>query len=213
MNRDAQPVDLSIENSGLSSITTSNLLNKNSWEILIESTDLFFKSLKLGRVRGVISIIGVPNSGNQDESEYIQLTQELIKRDILVTISSNETVVVNNSGSIGPDVFQSAGDGLAEFCNFIGIQPVLYIDSTINKSNILDFYNGLAQHAAVETLDLPTATIAPIRYQEQTEGYGTIFTMESDPAKTADLIDEYIHDKRLGIQWCDRCGGRFSPFS
>jgi hypothetical protein len=32
MNRDAQSVDLPTENSGLSSITTSNLLNKNSYQ-------------------------------------------------------------------------------------------------------------------------------------------------------------------------------------
>ena len=213
MNRDAQSVDLPTENSGLSSITTSNLLNNNSWETLIESADLFFKSLTLGRVRGVVSIIDVPHPGIKDDSAYIQLINELITRDILVTISSRETVDINKAGMIGPDFFKSAGDGLAEFCDFIGIQPVLYIDSTIDKSDILDFYNGLAQHAAVETLDLPTAAIAPGRYQERIETPGTIFTMEDDPAKTADLIDEHIHNKRLGVQWCDRCGGRFSPFS
>ncbi|BBO86419.1 hypothetical protein DSCO28_69850 [Desulfosarcina ovata subsp. sediminis] len=213
MNSDGQSVDLSTENSESSSITTLNLLNNDFWETLNESADLFFKSLKLGRVRGVVSIVDFPNSGSKDNSEYLQLIQELINRDIMVTISSGETVGINMAGMIGPDFFQRAGDGIAEFCNFIGILPVLYIGSTIDKSDILDFYNGLAQHAAVEKINLPTAAIAPGRYQEQIESPGTVFTMEDGPAKTVDLIDAHIHDKRLGIQWCDRCGGRFSPFS
>lgn len=59
MNTDVQSADLSTENSGLSSITTSNPLDKNFWEILVESADLFFKSLKPGRVRGVINVFDV----------------------------------------------------------------------------------------------------------------------------------------------------------
>ena len=213
MNRNVPSIDLSTENKGLSSIATSKLLTKNAWETLSESTDLFFKSLKLGRVRGVVSIVGFTNSGTQNDSEQLQLIRELIKRDILVTISSGEAVDINRAGMIGLDLFQSAGDGLAEFCDFIGIKPILNIDRTIDKSDILDFYNGLAQRAAVETSDLPTAAIAPGRYLEEAECPGTIFTMEDDPTTTADLVDEYIHDKRLNVQWCDRCGGCFSPFS
>jgi hydroxylamine reductase (hybrid-cluster protein) len=213
MTRDAQSIDLSTENSRLSSITASTLLNKNYWETLSESTDLFFKSLKLGMVRGVVSIVDVPTSGRKDDSGHMQLAQELIRRDILVTISPCETGGINPAELADPDLCQTAGDGLAEFCEYIGIQPVLHIDGSINETDVLGFYNGLARHAAVEASALPAATIALCRQPSQAERSGTLFIMEDDPAKRADLIDEHIHNKRLGVQWCDRCGCHFSPFS
>jgi hydroxylamine reductase (hybrid-cluster protein) len=213
MNRDVQSVDFSTENGGPSSIINSNLLNKNSWEIIRESIDLFFKSLKLGRVRGVAGVVDFPTSGSGNDSGYIQLAQELINRDILVIISGCGNVDMNRAGMTGADFFQKAGDGLAEFCEFIGIHPVLYTDSAIAGSDILDLYNGLAQHAEVAVSDLPAAAITQGRYPVQTGSSGTFFTMEDDPVKTADLVDEHIHYKRLGIQWCDRCDCRFSPFS
>lgn len=212
MSRDAQPLDLSTENSRLSSITASTLLNKDCWETLSESTDLFLKSLKLGMVRGVVSIVDVPAAGCKDDSGYMQLAQELIRRDILVIISPCGTAGMNPAQA-DPDLFQSAGDGLSELCDFIGIRPVLYIDGTLDQADVLDFYNGLARHAAVETSELPAATIALRRQPAQAERPGTVFIMEDDPVRGADLVDGQIHDKRLGLQWCDRCGCHFSPFS
>ncbi len=212
MNKNVQTA-LSTENSGLSPNTTPNVLDTTSWETLNDSIDMFVKLLKFGRVRGVVSIVDPPNSGSKDDSAHIQLTQELINRDILVTIFRSETENLSKAEMTGANVFKKAGDGLAEFCDFIGIQPVLYIDSTLDNPDILEFYNDLAQRAAVEAVDLPAAAIAPGRHQIQSETFGAVFTMEDAPEKTADLIDKHIHDKRTGVQWCDRCGGCFSPFS
>lgn len=213
MNRDVQSADLATENRGLSSTAASSLLSTKYWEILSESTELCFKSLKLGRVRGVVSLSDFPGSGSKDDSAFTKIVQELINRDILVTIFNCETVATGKTGVAGSDFFQNTGDGLAEFCDFIGIEPVLYVEETIDKPEIIDFYNRLAQRAAVITSDLPVAVIAPVRGLVQAESFATVFTMEEDPVKTVDLVDKYIHDKRMGVQWCDRCGGRFSPFS
>lgn len=212
MNKEVQsPEQLSdiIEESLISFPTP---LTQNSWAALGQSLDLFFKSLKFGRVRGVVDIIDDPNHRLRDGSEYIQLIRELIQHDILITISGCKTVEGSLVGMIDPNLFQYAGNGLSEFCDFIGVQPVLYIDR-IDEPEIVNFYNEIAQRAEVKLLDLPVATIAPDRHQEQKKSSGSIFTMEKGPVNTADQINAQIHEKRLAMNWCDRCGGNFSAFS
>ena len=183
----------------------STALNENSWAALSQSLDLFSKSLKLGRVRGVVDIIiDTPN-----HSDYIQLIRELIQNDILVTISGSKTEEIGSVGIMDSDLFQHAEEGLSEFCGFIGVQPVLEIGRT-DESEIVNFYNEVAQRADVKIEDLPVAQVAS---QEQTGMLKNIFTMEKNPVDTAELINAQIHEKRLALNWCDRCSGAFSPFS
>jgi len=191
----------------------SIILNQDSWAALAQSQDLFFKSLKLGRVRGVVDIIiDTPEHAHRDDSNYIQLIRELIQHDILVTISGCKTAESELLGMIDPELFQHAEEGLSEFCGFIGVQPILHIDR-IDEPQIVDFYNEVAQRADVKVLDLPLAKVAPEAYQDQAGRLGNIFTMEESPEYTADLINAQIHQKRLALNWCDRCSGAFSPFS
>ncbi len=212
MNRDVQTSDHFTENTGLSSNSTQIPLDNTSWETLSGSTEIFCKLLKFGRVRGVVSVLGLPDSKSKDATEFVQLVQELINRDILVTIFSYGATEGGATHTIASDLFQHTGDGLAEFCDFIGIEPVLQIEGATDSPDIREFYTTLSLRAAVETTDLPTASVATGGSQ-QTESLGLVFTMEDGPVKTADRIDKYIHDKRVGVQWCDRCGGCFSPFS
>lgn len=187
-------------------LSTSTPAAQNSWATLSQSLDLFFKSLTFGRVRGIVEIIAPPNSDHKDGCGYNQLVRELIQHDILVAISGNRTADTN------PELSQYAGDGLSEFCNFTGVQPVLYIDR-IDAPETIEFYNKMAQRAEVEIFDLPVVTVAPSGQPEQTGNFGNIFTMGEDTGNTADLINAQIHEKRLALDWCDRCGGAFSPFS
>lgn len=213
MNRDVQPVALFTENSGLSSVANSSLLNKNCLEKLNQSSELFYKSLKLGRIRGVVGIADFQNFRDRDDAGYIQFIQELINRDILVTVFRFDTNDLSNIGISDWDIFQNAGDGLAEFCEFIGINPVLEIADSAEKQDVLDFYHAMAKLSEVGTVDFPVVEVLTDSLSEQYEGVGKIFMLEGNFAEAVELVDAYIHDKRLGVQWCDRCGGRFSPFS
>ena len=213
MNKTVQSAEQCPEVSGRFSFAPLNLSAQDFRDTLSRSSDLFFKSLKLGRVRGLVGIVNAPNAEHAKDSGYIQLTRELIRRDILMIISSTNTFEINETGRTGSGLFENAGDGLAEFCDFIGIQPVQYIDGRINISELYDVCHGLAVHEAVALSDLPAAAVAPEDYQEQAGSPCQVFTMTDNPETTADLIDGYIHDKRLSLGWCDRCGGCFSPFS
>ena len=208
MNKETHQSDQTSDIIEKSILSTS--LNENSWAALSQSQDLFSKSLKLGRVRGVVDIIiDTPGQSGRDASEYIQLIRELIQNDILVTISGSKTSESSLLGMMDTDLFQHAEEGLSEFCGFIGVQPVLEI-AGIDESEIVNFYNEAAQRADVKIEDLPVAQVAP---QGQTGQLKNIFAMGKNPMDTAELINAQIHEKRLALNWCDRCSGAFSPFS
>lgn len=177
-----------------------------------ESVDIFTQSLNFGRVRGIVAIASCSKSEKRG-SDYLQLVQELINRDILVITSGCAAAKMQEAAQIGPNNFRWAGDGLAEFCEFINIQPVFYAGSFADNSDVADFYNKLAQDIDAKIEDLPIAVIMSQDYSKKRKVPGTLFSMEEDPVKTADAVDLYIHNKRLELQWCDRCGTNFSPFS
>lgn len=213
MNGALQSGGISTERCGLSPLAPPTLFNKNSWAMLRESIDLFFKSLTFGRVRGIARIVDFPNAGSGNDLRELQLIRELIGRDILVTVSGFEPMDISKTEITGPDLLHSAGDGISELCDFIGINPVLHISDAGDSADSLKFYTELAQRAAAALSELPFAVISSGPHGDQTERVGTFFTMGKDPLETADAVDTDIHNKRLGVSWCDRCGGRFSPFS
>lgn len=201
MNKEAVPSNHFDEISEQASMTGSTLMSENPLTIVNQSLDLFFKSLKLGRVRGLVDIIS-----DSDDLTVLPMIRQLVQRDILVSLSGNRADLAL------ADLFESVGDGLAEFCNFIGVDPVLQIDLSDNPE-ILNFYNEIVQHEQVNISDLPIAVVAPGRYREQAESSDAILTVGEIVENTPNRIDMHIHEKRLALGWCDRCGGCFSPFS
>lgn len=212
MSRDVQPVVLSNEKE-MSPVNTSNLLNNNIWETFTDSADVLVKSLKLGRVRGIVDIVNFPDFKSQGYSDYVVLIQDLVSRDILVTVSGFENSEMDTAGIMESDLSEQADEGLVEFCNFIGIQPILYIPRDTEQAAITAFYNDLSLNAGIQSTELPVAAITYGEFKAPSETFCKTFKMENSPVETADVIDHHIHDKRTEVQWCDRCGGRFSPFS
>lgn len=213
MNKEVLSSDHSPGADCLSSTLDLHLSARDVLQTLSDNASLFFKSLTLGRVRGVVNLIlSVPAQSSTDQA-YVQLIAELIKRDILVTIAPLRAADLDAPIFSTPEIFEHTGDGLEEFCGFTGITPVLYLFDTPGRFQMSDFYNQIIRQAEIDPAQMPVAELIADGNQEQALGFGTLFTMEDDPEKTADLIDRHIHEKRLAVQWCDRCGGCFSPFS
>jgi len=207
------------EQNGAASIATVKFWDTNYWAALSRSSDLLMKSLQVGRLRGIVSIVDFPDSTTKTQSGYLRLAQELLQRDILLAVSGRAAEELENTEMCGSESFGWADAGLSEFCHFIGIEPVIY--AALENTSVLDFYRGLGDTLSAQSGDLPVAAITeyspssqiPAELVSLKKVYGTIFALEEDPIKTADLVDEHIHNKRLGLGWSDRCGTRFSPFS
>lgn len=131
-----------------------------------------FKALKAGRIRGVVGIVGCNNPKLKHDHVHVHLAKELIKRDILVVVVLGcATVAMGKAGLMMPAAREMAGSGLAEVCEALGIPPVLHVGSCVDNSRILHLCSVLANHAGVDSSDLPVAASAPEWYSEKGCGH------------------------------------------
>jgi len=210
MNGSIQTRDAMNQSGELPQLAAPNRFDKNFLEILDNSTDIFSKSMKLGRVRGIVCLCDPASFGAKDHGELMRVARELINRDILVILPGGNA---GEDGMMPTEFFQDTGDGLAEFCDFIGIAPVVRLGLEADAQPLADFYGRLAAACGIAPTDLPTAAVAGLPFADHDDRLGSLFTLAGNAQETADLVDRSIHDKRERIEWCDRCGGHFSPFS
>jgi len=185
-------------------------VDEDAWGEYLEAADIFVKALKLGRLRGVVGIFA-HDSHTVADSIYVRLARELIQRDILVVASGCVVETMRQAGLTGPGAAELAGDGLAEFCDNLEIRPVLEIGTWNNLERFQDFCSLLAQNAGTKSNDLPVTALVQEYGHETREAVGlydvagsVVLFIDANPGKIADLAEEYIHEKRLEMAWCDR---------
>jgi len=185
-------------------------VEQDVWDGYLEAVDIFGKALKLGRLRGVVGIFAHDNHTVAD-SIYVRLVRELLQRDILVVVSGCVVETMGQVGLTGPGAVELAGDGLAEFCDNLEIRPVLEMGNWDNLARFQDFCSLLARNVGTNGNDLPVAALVQEDGQETREAVGlydvagsVVLLIDANPGKIADLAEEYIHEKRLAMAWCDR---------
>jgi len=204
---DASTKDRSSEKTQQCDFCSEKMLYDNaSWKTCAESSDVISKLLAFGRLRGVVNIVGC--KAIDLKQDYIQLAGELIKRDFLVATSGCVAVDMEKAGLMGEGAFKWAGEGLSELCDYLGIAPSFYMGSCKKNLEMQKFYKLLADREGVNAGDLPMAVVTLQQHPEQSViadlHDGTFFYMEKDPVTTIDVIDLHIHNKRIGLEWCDR---------
>jgi len=131
-----------------------------------------------GRIFGVAGIIGC-NNPKQTADEYATvLTKELIKRNILVLQTGCAAIAAGKAGFLKPEFsLETAGEGLREVCEAVGIPPVLHLGSCVDNSRILEaateivFTGGLGDSIA----GLPAVGVAPEWMSEKAVAIGCYF--------------------------------------
>ena len=102
----------------------------------------------------------------------MELTKELIKRDILVLDTGCANVANGKAGLKMPAAASLAGPGLSEVCRALGIPPVLHVGSCVDNSRVLHLCGLLAKALGVDISDLPVAAAAPEWYSEKAATIG-----------------------------------------
>ncbi|WP_309400056.1 hypothetical protein [Cerasicoccus maritimus] len=181
------------------------------WQACREYSAVFFKSLQFGRVRGIVTLAACQESDPAQTAALVEMTQELLKRDILVAVSGCTAEAFDAIGMMGEGAFDYAGEGLAEVCDFIGITPVIRMGGSVDHADVMEFYYLLAKHVGASLKDLPLAALATNAVQEnnallnQLQGiYGSVARLSGDAMASADRLDELVHEKRLSLGWSDR---------
>lgn len=131
-----------------------------------------------GKIKGVVALANCSTlrNGPQD-SMTINLTKELIKRDILVVSGGCGNHALEVAGLCTVDAAnEMAGEGLKEVCNLLKIPPVLSFGTCTDTGRISMLVTALADHLDVDVADLPIAVTAP-EWMEQKATIDGIFAL------------------------------------
>jgi len=130
------------------------------------------EAIKDGTVRGAVGVVGCNNPKLKQDHVHVNLTRELIKRDILVLVTGCATGAVGKAGLLLPEAAGEAGPGLSGLCRALGIPPVLHVGSCVDNSRIIQLCAVLAKALSVDIDALPVAASAPEWYSEKAAAIG-----------------------------------------
>jgi len=130
-------------------------------------------AIKAGKVRGAVGIVGCNNPKYKHDHCNVNLTRELIKKDILVIVTGCVTTAAGKAGLLVPEAIELAGPGLKEICGGLGIPPVIHMGSCVDNARILQLAALLANEIGVSISDLPLAASSPEWYSEKAATIGT----------------------------------------
>ncbi|QGU94037.1 anaerobic carbon-monoxide dehydrogenase catalytic subunit [Clostridium bovifaecis] len=131
-----------------------------------------------GKIKGVVALANCSTlrNGPQDWNT-VNLTKELIKKDILVVAGGCGNHALEVAGLCTLEAANDiAGEGLKEVCNLLKIPPVLSFGTCTDTGRISMLVTALADHLNVDVSDLPIAVTAP-EWMEQKATIDGIFAV------------------------------------
>ena len=131
-----------------------------------------------GKIRGIAAIVGCTNPKVQMDYTHIELSKELIKRDILVLTTGCATVACGKHALLHPkDALKLAGPGLREVCEAVGIPPILACGSCVDNSRLLVAASEIIAEGGLgeDLSDLPLAGACLESVTEKATAIGQYF--------------------------------------
>jgi hypothetical protein len=114
---------------------------------------------------------------------------------------------------LGPEALESAGPGLREVCEAIGIPPVLHLGSCVDNTRILTVASQMATEGGLgeDIGDLPAVGLAPEWMSEKALSIGTYFVASGvyvifgtkNPVSGSEEIQRLISEG-----WEEKVGGK-----
>ena len=117
-----------------------------------------------GRIRGVAAIVGCTNPRIQHDSHHVAITEELLKRDVLVVETGCSAIASAKMGFLlGDAALDRVGPGIREVCETVGIPPVLHMGSCVDNTRILTVLTQMVEEGGLgdDIDELPAVGLAP----------------------------------------------------
>ncbi len=115
-----------------------------------------------GQIKGIVALANCATLRNGPHDwNTVNITKELIKRDILVVAGGCGNHGLEVAGMCNLDAQELAGDGLKAVCKALGIPPVLSFGTCTDTGRISMLVTALADHLDADISDLPIAVTAP----------------------------------------------------
>jgi len=131
-----------------------------------------------GRIKGVVGIVGCNNAKCQTDYYNNVLTEELIKRNILVLQTGCSAQGSGKAGALTPErALEMAGPGLKEVCEAVGIPPALHMGSCVDNCRILEAATEIVAEGGLgdDLAQIPAVGVAPEWMSEKAVAIGCYF--------------------------------------
>ncbi|MEA4900816.1 anaerobic carbon-monoxide dehydrogenase catalytic subunit [Desulfitobacterium sp.] len=130
-----------------------------------------------GKIKGVVALANCSTLRNGPHDwNTVNLTKELIKKDILVVAGGCGNHALEVAGLCNLDAINLAGPGLKEVCSALKIPPVLSFGTCTDTGRISMLVSALADHLNVDVPQLPIAVTAP-EWMEQKATIDGVFAV------------------------------------
>ncbi len=130
-----------------------------------------------GQIKGVVALANCATLRNGPHDwNTVNITRELIKRDILVVAGGCGNHGLEVAGLCNLDAIEQAGEGLKGVCKALGIPPVLSFGTCTDTGRVSMLVTALAEHLNADIPDLPIAVTAP-EWMEQKATIDGIFAV------------------------------------
>ncbi|MDR2204051.1 MAG: anaerobic carbon-monoxide dehydrogenase catalytic subunit [Nitrososphaerota archaeon] len=145
---------------GVSEVSLKEFLGGN-WNALIDL-------ITTGQIKGVAAVVGCSNltAGGYDVLT-VELTKELIAKDILVLTAGCSSGGIENCGLMTPQAAELAGSKLKSVCQKLGIPPVLNFGPCLAIGRLETVAVELAKTLNIDLPQLPLVLSAPQWLEEQ----------------------------------------------
>lgn len=133
----------------------------NDWKPLIDL-------IAQGKIKGIAGVVGCSNLTAKGHDVFtVELTKELIKRNILVLSAGCSSGGLENVGLMSPSAAELAGGSLKEVCQSLGIPPVLNFGPCLAIGRLEIVATELAKYLNIDLPQLPLVLSAPQWLEEQ----------------------------------------------
>ncbi len=131
-----------------------------SWKPLIDL-------IAAGRVKGLAGVVGCSSVAYGHDTLTVELTKELISRDILVLTAGCSSGGLENVGLMTPEAAELAGPNLRAVCKELGIPPVLNFGPCLAIGRLEIVATEIARELGVDLPQLPLVLSAAQWLEEQ----------------------------------------------
>ncbi|MFO8020320.1 MAG: anaerobic carbon-monoxide dehydrogenase catalytic subunit [Promethearchaeia archaeon] len=168
-----EPVSGLETNEAMVGFSTESIL-----EALGGSLEPLLDALKEGTIKGIAGLVSCTSLRDKGQDVHtVDITKELIKRDILVLSMGCGNAALQVAGLCSPEAKELAGPGLEALCEKLGIPPVLSYGTCTDTGRIADLIGAVSDAlGGVSIPDLPIVAVAP-EYMEQKATIDAIFAL------------------------------------
>jgi len=139
-------------------------------DFVAENMDKILEILAEGKVKGVVAVVGCSNLVSGHDVLIKRLTEELLKRDILVWTAGCTSYALQGLGYMSEEALDIAGEGLKDVCGELALPPVWDFGMCMGIARISNTAEMLAEKLGIDIPDLPVAVSAPQWLEEQALG-------------------------------------------